>query len=211
MKKIISPGSPKTFQVRIVKFPALARSPSPRPTVRSLSPPRQSPSHSHENLKSKILINELKTCPPTPLSMDQAKNIIKIAIAKIMERQRITESFEGLVGIVKDWKAHRFQTLTFLAMGKILRKLNDCAGGLRFLRLSRVPLHFLSEPDLRFRMYKQMTLCLIMLKDYEKAHKYAVKLLKLALVFQNQDREAYAYDLLGKVYFFKFEVFKKKL
>ena len=208
MKKLTSPASPKLFQVRIVKFIAPAQSPSPRPVVRSLSPPKNSPppkhssSHPPQNSKSRILTTELTNNPPSAASLDQTKNLIRTAIARIMERQRVGETFDALAGSIKDWKTPKFQTLMLLVLGKILCKLNDYLGGLKFLRLSRIPLHFLTEPDLRFRMYKQISLCLIRLKDYEKAHKYAVKLLKLALVFQNQNREAYAYDLLGKVYFY---------
>lgn len=193
MKKLTSPASPKLFQVRIVKFGATAQSPSPRPVVRSLSPPKNSPppkhtsNHPPPNSKSRLLTTELTNNPPSPASLDQSKNLIRTAIARIIERQRVGEIFDALAVTVKDWKTPKFQTLMLLALGKILCKLNDYIGGLRFLRLSRIPLHFLIEPDFRFRMYKQISLCLIRLKDYEKAHKYAVKLLKLALVFQNQN------------------------
>jgi len=219
--------SPKAFQVRIIRFPnnnnnaqispllkkpLIVKSLSPKPRSSSKSPISISPKaflYTEDHYKGsiikkkhKFLINELTKAFPSQNALEIIRNYLKTSIFKIFERQRVSETFAALFQAIKDCKSLHFLAYACLVLGKILYRFNDFLESLRFLRMSRLTISSISDVSYKYRMYKYMSLCLIGLKSYEKAHKYAVKLLKLALIFQSQDLESYAYDLLGKIYFY---------
>ena len=119
-----------------------------------------------------------------------------------MERKRFSEIFESALAATKDLKSQHFHVFLCLCFGKILYRFNDFPESLRFLRIAQLAITGSMDPGPKAQTYKYMSLCQMALRSYDKAHKYAVKLLKIALIFQLEDVQAFSYDLLGKVYFY---------
>jgi len=202
-----SPKSESKSPFNSVSTKTQRKSISP-PRISSLSPATSKRITFAETLKNFIkkkhllIISEITRSGSTPLSLEKTKALVKSLIIKISEKKRISESFETLIENLKALKTPRFSAYVCLILAKILYKFNDFLESIRFLHIERSIICGFIEISYKSRMYKYMSLCLISLKSYEKARKYALKLLKLALIFQNQNLESYANDLLGKIYFY---------
>ena len=215
------PRTNKTFQIRIIKgnSPSLrddhfkpklqAKSLSPRPKSPHLLPKiNQNCSHFEELLRSSlkkkhfIIISELSKSIPPPISLNIIINQIKLIIIKILEKSRISETIETLLMNIKTLKAPRLMVYGTLILAKILYKFNDFVECQRFLQMIRFTIASLPEFTYKAKRYKYMSLSLMAQKEFFKARKYSLKLLKIALIFNKENIEGYAYDMLGKIYFY---------
>lgn len=149
------------------------------------------------------LIKEITKFAPNELILDEIKALLKMALHKINEKKSISDTLDELIHNVKLTKSQQFLAYVSLECGKILYRFNDFVESMKYLKITRSSLYYARFETLnKYRMYKYLSLCLISMKQYEKARKYALKLLKLALIFQNIKYESYSYDLLGKIYFY---------
>lgn len=214
-------------QIRVVKFdvpnklPAIkTRSLSPNPVIsnkkRSLSPNTPNEKKSQvlfDNIVKKsikkqhiIIINELlkksESFASLLSNLEGIKAGIKICFSKINEKKDFVEFFEIFLHKIKNLKSPKFLAMSSLICGKILYRFNNYQESLKFLKIARSALYSLLEVSYKYRIYKYISLCFVKMKCYDQARKYALKLLKLSLIFQNIKYESYAYDLLGKIYFY---------
>lgn len=149
------------------------------------------------------LINEIAKMAPNELILDEIKSLLKAVLHKVNEKKSISETLDELIHNVRLTSSQQFLAYVSLECAKILYRFNDFSESMKFLKITRSSLYYAKFETLnKYRTYKYLSLCLINMRQYEKARKYALKLLKLSLIFQNLKYESYAYDLLGKIYFY---------